>query len=217
MGKASIKPNSTQKFIEIQDIFDDVVVLPGGNACMVIKVEATNFDLLSEQEQNAKIYAYSALLNSLSFSIQIVVRSKLLNISSYLDALTEEARKTLNPNFSQHIQMYRNFVAELIKVNSVLDKNFYIVVPYSSLEKGVFGAKQVAGLSALEEFSKQAGPVLRSKAETVRNQLGRIGLKSEILDRNKLIKLYYDIFNEMSLTPKHETEGKAIVKGKEVK
>jgi len=217
MAKTSVKQNSTQKFIEIQDIYDDVVVMPGGNACMVIKVEATNFDLLSEQEQNAKIYAYSALLNSLSFSIQIVIRSKLLNISSYLDTLTEEARRATNPRFSQHIELYRNFVAELIKVNSVLDKNFYIVVPYSSLEKGVFGAKQVAGLSALEEFSNQARPVLKSKAETIKNQLGRVGLKSEILDKNKLIKLYYDIFNEMSLSPKHETDQKTIVQGKEGK
>ena len=73
---------STQKFIEITNIADDIVISSGGNACLVIEVSATNFALLSPEEQDAKIYTYASLLNSLSFPIQIVIRSKKLDITN---------------------------------------------------------------------------------------------------------------------------------------
>lgn len=217
MAKTALKVNSTQKFIEVLDVFDDIVVLAGGNACIIIEVEATNFELLSAQEQDAKIYAYSSLLNSLSFSIQILIRSKQLNISTYLDSLTQESKKTTNPNLSQQILLYRNFVGELVKVNFVLDKKFYIVIPYSSLEIGVFGAKQSFDKNSQEGFSKQAKAALHSKAETIKTQLNRINLKSQILEKDKIIKLFYDIFNDMPVNSSHNAvESKApIVSGKE--
>lgn len=219
MAKTALKVNSTQKFIEIVDIYEDIVVLGGGNACIIIEVEATNFELLSQQEQDAKIYAYSALLNSLSFAIQIVIRSKQLNISSYLDSLTQEAKKTSNPALSHQIGLYRDFVAQLVKVNFVLDKKFYIVIPYSSLEKGVMGAKQSVDKNSSEGFSLQAKAALHSKAETIKSQLGRINLKSEIVAKDKIIRLFYDIFNDMPVNQSHNaSEAKApIVTGKEGK
>src|SRR3972149_765819 len=140
MAKSALKLNSTQKFIEINDIFENIVVLAGGNACIIIEVQATNFELLSVEEQDAKIYSYSALLNSLSFPLQIVVKSKQVDISSYLNSLSIEAKKTQNQALSKQIEMYKDFVAELIKVNTVLDKKFYIVISYSALEKGALGA-----------------------------------------------------------------------------
>src|ERR1035437_3399966 len=93
---------STQKFIDITDIADDIVILGGGNACLVIEVSATNFALLSPDEQDAKIYAYASLLNSLSFPIQIVIRSKKIDISNYLKLLDteKEDRKSTRLNFS---------------------------------------------------------------------------------------------------------------------
>lgn len=219
MSKSALKVNSTQKFIEILDVFEDVVVLTGGNACIIINVEATNFELLSGDEQDSRIYAYSALLNSLSFSIQILIRSKQLNISSYLDLLTNQAKQTPNENLRKQINLYKNFVSELIKVNFVLDKNFYIVIPYSSLEQGVFGAKQSISKNALEGFSKLAKQILHSKAETIINQLNRIGLKSEIMDKEKVIKLFYDIYNDAPIHKATEaTDAKTpMVIGKEGK
>ena len=77
-NSAQKKINSTQKFIEIEDIVDDIIILRGGGACLIIEVKATNFGLLSAEEQDVKIYSYAALLNSLSFPVQIVIRSKKL-------------------------------------------------------------------------------------------------------------------------------------------
>jgi hypothetical protein len=201
MAKAAQKnTNSTQKFIEITDIVDDIVILNSGYACIVIEVKATNFALLSADEQDAKIYSYSALLNSLSFPIQIVIRSKKLNISSYLKLLEEERQQSKNPKFAEQIGMYKDFVAELVKVNTILDKKFYIVIYYSSLEKGVSGVGNQMGVSNSQSlFVIGARASLHSKAEVLHSQIQRIGLKAETLGKEKLIKLFYEIFNDINI------------------
>lgn len=191
---------STQRFIEIVDIVGDIVLIRGGNACLVIEVQATNFALLSAEEQDAKISAYAALLNSLSYSIQIVIRSKKLNIASYLKLLEEEELNSKNPKLANQINLYRDFVSELVKVNTILDKKFYIVIPYSSLEKGITGAKeQVSKNSSQSFFLAEAQAALHSKAEGLHAQLRRLNLKAETLDKERLIKVFYEIFNDVNI------------------
>src|SRR6266480_2344792 len=136
--------SSTQKFTEIVDFVDNVVVLDGGNACMVIEITASNFALLSKREQDTRIFSYASLLNSLSFPIQILIRNKRMDITSYIKELDEVIKNTKNPQLGTYIQYYRTFVHEMVTVNVVLNKAFYIVVPYSSLETGVGGVKQAA-------------------------------------------------------------------------
>src|SRR6266550_3126397 len=72
---------TTQKFTEIVDFIDNIVVLEGGAACMIIEITASNFALLSRREQDTRIFAYASLLNSLSFPIQILIRNKRIDIS----------------------------------------------------------------------------------------------------------------------------------------
>jgi hypothetical protein len=200
MANSVPKQASTQKFIEIVDIVDDIIILEGGNACLIIEVEATNFALLAPEEQDAKIYAYAALLNSLSFSIQIVIRSKRQNISNYLKLLEQERVNSKNQDLARQIGLYRDFVAELVKVNTILDKKFFIIIPYSSLEKGLVGAKEQAGINSSQSlFVIGAKSALHSKAESVLNQLRRLNLKAEILTKEKLIRLFYEIYNDARL------------------
>jgi hypothetical protein len=192
--------NSTQKFIEIVDIVDDIVVLHGGYACLIIEVGAINFALLSAEEQDAKIYSYAALLNSLSFPIQIMIRSKRFNISSYLKLLEEEHLNAKNPTFANQIGLYKDFVAELVKVNTILEKKFYIVIYYSSLEKGVVGLKEQAGVTAEQSlFVVGAKASLHSKAESLRTQTQRLNLRAQILNKEQIIKLFYEIFNDANI------------------
>ncbi len=195
--------SSTQKFTEIEDIKEDIALLAGGNACLVIEVQATNFTLLSVDEQHAKLVAYASLLNSLSFPIQIIIRNKRVDISSYLKFLDAEIQKTQTSIASQtahetgeknrndYIKKYRIFVEDLIKVNTVLNKAFYVVVSYSFLEKGISGV----GVKK-KDFFLQAKTALHTKAESLLSQLERIGLKSKITDTDGLIKLFYDIYNQ---------------------
>lgn len=188
MAKSAQKTRATtQKFIEILDIVDNIVILASGNACAVIEVRATNFALLSEEEQNVKVLSYSALLNSLSFPIQIFIRSKKIDISSYLRLLDDEVTKSQNQLLRQHIKLYKNFVQELVKVNAVLDKKFYIVIPYTGLEGGI-------GMSR-NNFFISAKPKLTAKAESLHAMLRRMNLSAKTLNKEELVKLFHEIFN----------------------
>lgn len=194
MAKSAQKITATtQRFVEIQDIIDNVALLPGNQACMVIEITATNFSLQSQEEQQVKILAYASFLNSLSFPIQIVIVSRKLDISSYIHLLGTEAKKTTNPLLSKHILLYKDFVANLIQKETVLDKKFYLVFTYSFLEKG---AGAVTNVKNKNEFAQEAKNMLLSKARTLIQELQRIGLRSKILDKNELIKLYYESYNE---------------------
>jgi len=184
---AQRKKSTTQKFTEIENIDEDIVILSGKNACLIIEVNATNFALLSKEEQDAKIFSYASLLNSLSFPVQIFIRSKKLDISSYLKLLEAQATQTQNQLLSTQIKLYRDFVRELVKVNTVLDKKFYIVIPYSYLEKGV--------MASSDSFLNQAKASLDSKAQSVLSQIARLNLRAKPLGKEELIKLFYEIYN----------------------
>lgn len=179
---------STQKFTDIKDITDNVVLFTNGNACSIIEIEATNFSLLSQEEQKSKIFAYASLLNSLSFPIQIMIRNKRIDISNYLRSLDFEAAKTQNEKLSAEIKLYKEFVGQLIKDNTVLDKKFYIAIPYSYLEKSMKKNDR--------EFAEQAKQALRVKVESLNAQLTRLNLRARVLGKEMLVKLFYEIFND---------------------
>lgn len=188
MNKSAQKSKATtQKFIEILDIVDNVVLLASGNACSVIEVQATNFALLSQEEQNVRVLSYSSLLNSLSFPIQVFIRSKKIDISSYLRLLSDEVEKSQNELLKNQINLYRDFVQELVKVNAVLDKKFYIVVPYTGLESGI-------GMSQ-DNFFLAAKAKLATKTESLHSMLRRMNLSARTLGKEELVKLFHEIYN----------------------
>lgn len=213
---------STQKFTEIKDIFEDILILSGGNACLVIEIQASNFALLSKEEQDAKIFSYASLLNSLAFSIQILIRNKKLDISSYLKLLDIEMEKAVIPreNVNQqqakklfdYIKLYQEFVKELVKVNTVLDKKFYMIIPYSFLEKGAVAASNLGQKETKDNFAVIAQAALHTKAQSLLNQLARLNLRAKILEKEELIKLLYSIYNEdLEETVEIETNLKAPI------
>lgn len=191
---------STQKFTEIVDIQDTVVLLQGGHAALVIEIMANNFSLLSQREQDAKIISYAALLNSLTFTIQILIRNKLVDISSYVKDLEEVEKKTKNPLLAKHIAMYRSFVHEMIRVNVVLNKSFYIVIPYSPLEAGVMGAAQtVPGKTVDQTAVMNAKKALTGKAESLLPQIKKLAMSARVLGKEELITLFFDEYNDGGL------------------
>ena len=217
MPKSAQKLKSTtQKFTEIFDISENTVFLTNGAACLIIEVTATNFALQSDKEQEAKILAYASLLNSLSFQIQIVINNKKLDISSYLGLLDNQIKESKNNMFSQQMGLYRDFVAELVKVNTVLDKRFYIIIPYSPLERGVSGAKTGAmGASTDPSQTSQAKLALKSKSESLLNQISRLSLKGRVLEKDDLVRVFYEIYNgSISQEVKLSEYEDPIVKGK---
>lgn len=182
--------DSTQNHLPIEDIKNDVLILNDGSMAVVIQTSAVNFGLLSENEQLAIISAFAAMLNSLSFMIQILIRSKRLDISAYLKLLDESLAKQVNPLLAQMMVRYRNFIENTIRENEVLDKQFYIVIPVSYLELGLVKASD-------NNFQKAMTVLMPRRDHTIR-QLARIGLKATQLKTKELITLFYDIYNEQS-------------------
>lgn len=192
---------STQKFTEIVDFIDNTVILEGGNACLIIEITASNFALLSKREQDSRIFSYASLLNSLSFPIQILIRNKRIDITSYLKELDEAIKNSKNQRLQAYIGYYRDFVQEMVTVNVVLNKSFYIVIPFSALEMGISGGKQGNTKTQKSKggnatLPQNATAHLQSKAESVLNQLQKFAVSARILEREDLIKLFYDIYND---------------------
>lgn len=193
--------SSTQDHLDIEDIRDNLVLLKDGACCLILQTTAVNFSLLSESEQDAIIYAYAGLLNSLTFPIQIVVTSQKKNIANYLALLAAQKLKISNPLLKQQVEKYYQFVKKTVAENEVLDKKFYLVVPFSSLELGISSTltssiKRRPGLP----FDKtviltKAKNSLFPKRDHLLKQLTRIGLKAKQLTTPELIKLFYNYYN----------------------
>lgn len=184
---------STQQFTEILDIRESIVLLRGGNACLVVQVTSVNFALLSPEEQDAKVSAYASLLNSLSFPIQIFIQSKQVQITPYLNRLTDAAANTKNDKLAKSILLYKEFVENLIKMTTVLDKAFFMIIPYSNLEGGI---KSATGGVAGNDFFIQAKASLTTKAESLVAQLDRLSLRAKVLREDELVSLFYNAFNQ---------------------
>ena len=184
---------STQSFIEIEEIKDDVVLMKDFSAAAVIEVGAVNFWLLSTEEQSSMIYAYSELLNSLSFPIQILILSKKIDVSTYLDYLEDKINKQTADILKKRMVGYREFIKSVIKINTVLEKRFFFVVPFSPLEMGISGANP--GSLNKEYVFTRAKTALYPKRDNLLRLITKIGLKGTILQRQELTELYYNLYN----------------------
>lgn len=198
MAGANIK--STQFHLDIEDIRDDLVVLKDGSSVLILQTTAVNFGLLSEKEQDAMIYAYGGMLNSLTFPIQIVIISAKKDISAYLKLLKNEEEKAQKAIFKEQIKLYHDFVKKIVAENQVLDKKFYIALPFSSMELGIksarsslFGEKKLQ--LPLNYILEKAKTSLFPKRDHIVRQLSRIGLKCEQLKTQQLIELFYNLYN----------------------
>lgn len=192
--------STTQAELPIADITDDIILFKDGGAAVVMETTSLNFGLLSEKEQQAVVYAYAALINSLSFSIQIFVRSQRKDITSYLSYLSDAASKITNPKLQVVMSSYRSFITEIVKKKNVLGKRFFIIIPFSPLELGV--SKSVATLSkrgplpfSKSYIIKKAQITLYPKRDHLIRQAGRLSLKLKQLTTNELIELSYDVLN----------------------
>jgi len=193
---------STQQHLDIHDIDQGMVILKNGSARMVLSCTAVNFDLLSEVEQDAIIAAYSGLLNSLSFPIQVIVRSKKMDISFYLDQLQEVEKEQTNKFLKKRIASYRGYVEQLISKNEVLDKNFYVVIPHQEMfltsSKNPLGKLFSRGKKvsfSKSKVLKKAKIQLEPKKEHLIKQFSKIGVKAQQLKTQELIELFYDLYN----------------------
>lgn len=206
--KIAIK-GSTQDHLPIEDIIDGVVILKDGACASVLQISSVNFDLLSEPEQSALVAAYGGILNSLNFPIQIVIRSSVKDVGSYLKRLIEAENKQNNSQLKERIKFYRKFVEDTVKRNDVLSKTFYVVVRFSTVELGLKNAGKIDYKTILsspksrtslpfpkEYILEKAKASLEPKIDHLIRLFSRLGLEIKPLDNTKLIELFYRIYNE---------------------
>lgn len=158
---------------------------------MVITTSAVNFGLLFETEQLSIIESFAGLLNSLSFPIQIVVHSRRLDVSSYLQTLDKALTVQTNPLLKNMTIRYREFVAGIIKEKNVLDKQFYVCIMVNPVEMGVLPKNA-------QDKTKRAITVLSPRRDHLIRQLSRLGLKAKQLTTPDLVKLFYSIYNPIN-------------------
>lgn len=196
MAKQKAKA-STQDHLDIDDIIDDLVLLKTGWVALVMSTTAVNFDLLSEAEQDATIYAYGAFLNSLSFPLEVLVRSKKADITSYFNSLEEAESAQPNPDLKRQIQKYKDFIQSTVQQRTVLDKKFYLIINFSPLEMGIKGAlsKKPTQAKGKNEMLAQAKAALAPKRDHIIKQTARLGLTTRQLTTQELVELFYDIYN----------------------
>lgn len=191
---------STQEHLPVADIYQDLVLLKDGGAALVLSSTSLNFSLLSEREQQAVLHSYAALLNSLSFPAQILIRSDKKEIDEYLSFLGGEEQKVTNPLLKRLMDNYRSFVSQTVKKRGVLEKQFYIVIPFSPLELGITGAifgivKKRKNLPYSRSYIiKKAKTVLYPKRDHLIRQAGRLGIKFNQLATEDLIDLFRNIY-----------------------
>ena len=195
--------STTQDHLDIEDIAQDLIILKDGSACLILEVSAINFGLFSEKEQDATIYAYAQLLNSLNFSIQIVISSKQKDISDYLALLDKKLVEITSPLLKDQLTKYRDFVKVIVRQGNVLDKKFYIAIPFSSLELGVASSfqsllsinKKASLPRPINEIIDRASTNLAPKRDHLVRLLARIGLRTRQLSSSELLQLFFDSYN----------------------
>lgn len=213
--KIAIK-GTTQDHLPIEDIINSIVIMKDGSCAVILKTSSVNFDLLSEKEQSALVFAYGGILNSLNFPIQIVIHSNTKDVSSYLKNLSETEEKLNNPLLKERMQSYRKFIEETVKKNDVLSKSFYIAILFSSVELGlkeaknqILGAMNPFGMISKTKASlpfpkeyilEKAKASLDPKRDHLMRLFSRLGLEIRPLDTRELIELFYKIYNEENST-----------------
>jgi len=203
---------TTQDHLDILDIKDDFVILKNGVVSIVLSTTAVNFDLLSEVEQDALISAFSMLLNSITFPVQVVVRSKKLDITKYVEKVQRVESKITDPLMKAQAQAYRKFVQDVIKQNEVLDKKFFVVIsaggknfatepgagPFDWIAKLVGTQNQRVNVN-VEQAVADARAHLMPRADHVIKEFNRLGVKAKRLNTQELVELYFDLYNPTSV------------------
>lgn len=198
---------STQEHLDIYAVKDHLVFLKDGSVALVLKTTAINFNLLSEEEQDATIYAYAGLLNSLSFPIQILVRSQRKIISDYLNLIDTRIQSITSQKVKEQLLTYRQFVKSLVKENRVLEKKFYVIIPFSAVELGLtkssfnpFAKAPQKPPFDLVYIEEKATNTLYSRRDHLIRQFARIGLRASQLTTSELVTLFYTIYNQGSVS-----------------
>lgn len=214
------KKETTQAHLPIAEIRNGVIVLKDGSLRLVLLVSTINFDLKNEEEQNALIYGYQNFINSLTFPIQVVMQSRRVDLSGYITKLQAQLSQTQGPLLQIQIEDYIAFIERLITVANIMNKKFFVIVPYfppalkqtatfwEKVKTTITASEPVVDMTNFEKYRKE----LLQRSQGVASGLGALGLRAVQLTTQELIELLYQSFNpelamREKLVPIHELAG----------
>ena len=200
--------NTTQNSLLISEIRDGMVIMNDGSFRAVVACKSINFDLMSSREREGVEYSYQNFLNALYFPIQIFVRSQRVDIGPYLDRLANIRRSQDNMLLNVLMDDYINFIDVLSQEANIMDKSFFVVIPYFPAgdlnnvlkdSKGIFGklfAKPQATATKIDKVTyDKAKDEIKNRVDSVTSGLFQIGVKSVQLNTKELGELYYNMYN----------------------
>jgi type IV secretory pathway VirB4 component len=196
----------TQDFVPIKEVREGVVILKDGGLRAVLLATSVNLSLKSADEQMAIIMQFQNFLNSLEFSTQIVVQSRRRDMRPYLATLEERMKQQIEPLLKIQTKEYIEFIREFTDQTNIMEKNFFVVVPYTPT---TLGPNKKAS-SLLPSFGKKSKTTeaedntmkfeeersqLEQRIAVISQGLSRIGVRTAQLGTEEVIELFYKIFN----------------------
>lgn len=208
-------PVSTQNMLQIAEIRDGIVIMNDGSFRSVIMAKSINFDLMSGVEREGVEGGYQAMLNSLYFPIQIFVRSQKVDLRPYIEKLDKIRSEHDNMLLALLMEDYINYISELSTQTNIMDKKFYLVIPYfpkADVQKAITQSKNFfTGLGNIfnsktthvtinEKELEDAKVELRNRVQSIMGGLMQCGVKALPLDTQELIELFYESYNPDTAT-----------------
>lgn len=178
--KKSKTKTSARQQIAIKGVRDGVLILPGNQYRAILEVSSLNFELRSEEEQDAIIDTYESFLNSVGSSLQILVRTREIDMDKYLADLTERLDYEAEEIYRSQLKNYDEFIRSLITTNKILTRHFYIIVPYKPTDKAEF-----------ELIREQ----LNIKLDIVAKGMMRLGMHTTQLTSLEVLDLFYSFYS----------------------
>lgn len=220
MDKSEAFP--TQSVIEIDEIRDSTAILKSGKLRQVLAVSGVNFDLKSQEEQEVIMGSFQSLLNSLKFTLQIFIHSRKINIQNYISQLIDIEQSEENDLLRNLIADYREFIKSFIKDNDIMNKSFFVVVPYDVVElssagteitskifgifkkKGVEVANERIQLEKMDQDKQIRSHIeqITQRSNQVISSLNQAGLRAILLNDEELADLFYNLYNPEAIEKK---------------
>ena len=201
-------PNSTQNSLLLSEVRDNMVIMADGSFRAVVACRSINFDLMSSREREGVEYSYQNFLNALNHPVQILIRSQRIDIGPYIDRLIQIRRSQDNMLLNVLMDDYIDFIDALSQEANIMDKSFFIAIPYYPLgdatnlieqSKGFFGKlfpKQNNSITKIDtETYEKAKTEIKNRVDGVMSGLFQLGVQSLQLDTKQLSELYYNAYN----------------------
>lgn len=197
---ADAKP--TQAFVPVKEVRNGIVVLKDGGYRGILMCSSINFALKSEDEQRAIIGGFQTFLNTLDFSVEIVIHSRKMDIRPYLALLNERLAAQTSEMMQIQLREYIAFIQSFMEGSDIMTKTFYIVVPYapvgvsvSTPAPGIFGGSKKPAAAGMASSFEEHRIQLEQRMALVSGGLSGTGLRAAPLGTEEVIELLYRSFN----------------------